>query len=120
FRREFINTKWNDLKIGKWWDIIIKYFFPVQLIALFGWYLYQTWSSPSKEWWHKGHWAVIVLLLEWAAVMVIAILLNRKLGNRLDEVEAEKRRADEEEAAQAGQIVEPLQTYEIIDFGEKG
>ena len=116
FRRELVNTKWNDLKIGRWWDLVIKYLFPLQFVALFGWYFYQTWTTSSTEWWEAGSTAVILLLLEWAAILVICLLLNKKVGNKLDEVLA---REEQDKVARSPEaVVEPLPTYEIIDFGE--
>ena len=121
FRRELVNTRWNDLRVGRWWDIVIKYLFPIQFVALFGWYFYQTWTDSSHEWWHEGSWAVIILLLEWAVALIISILLNRFLGRKLDEAER-KREMDENGGMTEPESVEVLTegspSYEIIDFGE--
>lgn len=87
FRRELVNTKWNDLRVGRWWDWIIKYLFPIQFLALFLWYFLQTWVTRSDEWWHEGSVAALLMLAEWGVVLVIAILLNRKLGGRLDRLD---------------------------------
>ncbi len=122
FREELVNTRWNDLRIGKWWDWVIKFLFPVQFIALFGWYFYQTWMEPSSEWWHKGPTAVIILLLEWGVVMLIAIFLNRRLGEKLDRIKERKDRdqsTGDTSATGKRTEVTPIPTYEIIDFAEE-
>lgn len=122
FRKEFINTRWNDIRIGKWWDIVVKYLFPIQFIAIFGWYFYHTWTSDSEEWWHEGKIAVILLLVEWAAVFIISVMLGKYLGRKLDEVESRGRDTDDERT-EVKSIRSPATdsnvTYEIIDFGEE-
>ncbi len=87
FRKDFISSKWNDIKIGKWWEIVVKYVFPIQLLSLFGFYIYQTWSESSHEWWHKGSIAVLLIILEWSLFLIISILLNRRLNKKFDEME---------------------------------
>jgi NSS family neurotransmitter:Na+ symporter len=81
FRRELINTRWNDIHIGRWWSFIIKFAFPVQGIVLFIWYFAQTLYSPDVEmWWMAGGIGLGLLLLQWLVVIVVLFKYNDWLG----------------------------------------
>jgi NSS family neurotransmitter:Na+ symporter len=77
FRRELINTRWNDIYIGRWWTIVIKYLFPIQAIVLFIWYFAQTIYSPDIEmWWLAGSTGLGLLLLQWFIVLILLYKYN--------------------------------------------
>jgi NSS family neurotransmitter:Na+ symporter len=72
FRRELVNTRWNDVYIGRWWSFIIKFLFPIQAIVLFAWYFAQTLYSPDVEmWWLAGSTGLGLLLLQWFVVLIL-------------------------------------------------
>lgn len=72
FRRELVNTRWNDVYIGRWWNFIIKFLFPIQAIVLFAWYFAQTLYSPDVEmWWLAGGTGLGLLLIQWFVVLII-------------------------------------------------
>ncbi len=77
FRKELINTRWNDIYIGRWWTFVIKYLFPIQGIALFIWYFSQTLSSPDIEmWWIAGTTGLGLLFLQWIIVLFVLYHYN--------------------------------------------
>ena len=89
FRNELINTRWNDVYIGRWWSFIIKFLFPIQGIVLFIWYFSQTLSSPDiEQWWIAGSTGLGLILLQWIIVLFVlyyyndwfASLITRKPG----------------------------------------
>lgn len=50
-RRDEINTEWNDLKIGRWWNWCIA-LFPVMFIFIFGWWIVQSIGWYPDNWWN--------------------------------------------------------------------
>jgi NSS family neurotransmitter:Na+ symporter len=84
FRRELINTKWNDIHIGRWWTYIIKFAFPIQGIVLFIWYFAQTVNSPDVEmWWIAGSTGLALLLVQWIAVLILLYMNNDWIGSQI-------------------------------------
>jgi NSS family neurotransmitter:Na+ symporter len=82
FRNELINTKWNDIYIGRWWSYIIKFAFPFQAIVLFIWYFAQTVTSPDVEmWWLAGWTGLVILLIQWLAVLALLYKYNDWIGS---------------------------------------
>jgi len=72
FRKELINTRWNDMYIGRWWSFVIRFLFPIQGIVLFIWYFSQTLYSPDVEmWWIAGTTGLGLLLVQWIVVLII-------------------------------------------------
>ncbi len=85
FRNELINTEWNDITIGKWWEYIVLFVFPTLFTALFSWYFYQTWTAPEQElWWLNGPIAFGLLIVQWFLVLYLLFKYRywfaRKLG----------------------------------------
>ncbi len=77
FRQELINTRWNDIYIGRWWSFIIKFLFPLQAFVLFLWYFIQTLYSPDVEmWWLAGSTGLAILLIQWIVVLLLFIKYN--------------------------------------------
>jgi NSS family neurotransmitter:Na+ symporter len=77
FRMEIVNTRWNDLYIGRWWSFVIRFLFPIQGIVLFLWYFSQTLFSPDVEmWWMAGTTGLGILLLQWIVVLFILYYYN--------------------------------------------
>jgi len=82
FRRELINTRWNDIYIGRWWSFIIKFMFPFQAIVLFLWYFAQTVYSPDVEmWWLAGWTGLAILLFQWILVLILFYLNTNWFSN---------------------------------------
>jgi NSS family neurotransmitter:Na+ symporter len=82
FRRELVNTRWNDIHIGSWWSYIIRFAFPIQGIVLFIWYFAQTLYSPEVEmWWITGSTGLGILLVQWIIVLFLLYWFNDKISN---------------------------------------
>lgn len=84
FRRNVINSKYSDLKIGKWFDYLFKYVIPIELSLLVIWYVVQSIMAPPLEhWWMSGPIGLGILFVEWAAAMVGLWYFSKKVGHRL-------------------------------------
>ena len=85
FRNNLINTKYADLQIGKWWEYIIKYVFPLEFIAVFGFFIYEKLQDQSNspiEGMGLGLFTIITMVVQWAIILVIFIFfLNNKVAD---------------------------------------
>ena len=84
-RYNLINTKYADLQIGKWWEYIIKYVFPLEFIAVFGFFIYEKLQDQSNspiDGMGLGLFTIITMVLQWAIILVIFIFfLNNKVAD---------------------------------------
>ncbi len=82
FRTELVNTRWNDIYVGRWWSFTIKFLFPIQGIVLFIWYFSQTLYSPNVEmWWIAGTTGLGLLLIQWIVVLILFYRFNDWFSN---------------------------------------
>ncbi len=83
FRTDLINGDSSDIKIGKWYNFIIKYLIPFQAILLLSWWLISSVSWDS-EWWNPFHAENAgTCIFQWSIVLFVFILLNKKFKNLL-------------------------------------
>ena len=83
FRERLINTPWNDLYIGRWWEYVIIILFPVQFFTLIAWYFYQTSTGNPETWWVSGPGGIALLLFQWVLALIILMALNDKIAKAI-------------------------------------
>ena len=83
FRQELVNGKYSDIKIGKWFNFIIKYLIPVQAVVLIVWWLSSS-VSWDKDWWNPFHPANVgTCIIQWGIALFLFVLLNKKIQKYL-------------------------------------
>ena len=83
FRVELINGTGSDIKVGKWYNFIIRYLIPFQAIVLLAWWLISSVSWDS-EWWNPFHIEnAATCIFQWGIIITAFLLLNKKLRNKL-------------------------------------
>ncbi|RMD98145.1 MAG: sodium-dependent transporter, partial [Calditrichaeota bacterium] len=89
FRKQLINGEGADIKVGKWYEIVLRYLIPIQFISLISWWFYQAISSYDPSgWWHPFHiFSVGTCLLQWGAVIVIFLIFNNQLYSKMRKVQ---------------------------------
>jgi neurotransmitter:Na+ symporter, NSS family len=81
FRNELVNTEGNDLRVGRFYEWILKYLVPVQFILMFSWWMYQAAGWDAEGWWNPLHAeSVGTCLLQWGLVLALLFLFNRRLA----------------------------------------
>ena len=84
FREETLNHEHSDLRIGSWWDIVIRAVVPFEAVVLTCWLLYQAWQDDPGGWFvpfGEDHvFSVGTVLFQVGVVVVVLLLLNRKLA----------------------------------------
>ncbi len=84
FREEQINHPDSDIRVGRWWDVVVGMIVPLEALILLVWWLLQARS------WDPAGWLdplavenVGTILVQWGVVLAGLILINRKLVARL-------------------------------------
>lgn len=77
FRKEVINGFGSDVKIGKWYNLLIGILIPFQVVVLIAWWLISS-VSWDPEWWNPFHAANAgTVLFQWAIVLGVLIAANK-------------------------------------------
>lgn len=77
FRTSIINGFGSDIKIGKWYNIIITYLVPIEVIVLLLWWLISS-TTWDPEWWNPFHTENLgTCLVQWLIVLTTFYMLNK-------------------------------------------
>lgn len=84
FRREAVNGEGSDIQIGPWYNVVISWVIPLQVVVLITWWFYLSISSFDTEgWWNPFNtYSVGTCLMQWGVIMVVFILLNKAMVRR--------------------------------------
>ncbi len=83
-RREIINGEGSDIKLGRWYNVLIGYVVPVLAVTLIVWWLYSS-VSWDPEWWNPFHTENVgTCLLQWGIVLSLFIGLNKYIVRKLN------------------------------------
>ena len=84
FREETLNQKHSNIRIGPWWDLVIRVVVPFEAIVLTVWLLYQAWSDDPESWFlpfdPSNVENVGTVLFQVTIVAVVLYLFNRRLA----------------------------------------
>ena len=76
FREKFINTKYSDLHIGKWWEYIIRYVFPVEFVVVFSYFMLE--KINEGEFFLLGS-----MVVQWGLVFGFFIYINDRVAEEI-------------------------------------
>jgi NSS family neurotransmitter:Na+ symporter len=83
FREEQLNHADSDIRIGRWWDVVIAVVVPVEALVLLGWWLYQAWTWNPESWLSPfSAENVGTVLFQFAVVLVVLLVANRWIAGR--------------------------------------
>lgn len=86
FREEQINHVYSDIRVGRWWDIIIGILAPLQMIFLLVWFMYQSWKDNPQGWLKpfdsENLMNVGTVLFQFGIVLIVLIVLNNRIVKR--------------------------------------
>ena len=84
FREETLNQEHSDIRIGRWWDFVIRAVVPFEAAVLTGWLLFQAWSDDPEGWLlpvDPGNvFNVGTVLFQVGVVAVVLLACNSKLA----------------------------------------
>jgi NSS family neurotransmitter:Na+ symporter len=83
FREEQLNHEDSDIRIGRWWDLVIGVLVPIQAVVLLVWLLYESWTADPDGWLAPfAEYNVGTVLLQFVLVLSVLILMNRWIVRR--------------------------------------
>jgi NSS family neurotransmitter:Na+ symporter len=96
FRLQLINQENSDIRVGRWWEVIIRYLVPIEVIVLLGWWILLSIynfdlaaGQINPRWWYPfSTYSVGTLIFQWAFVLAVFVMLNGWLSRRTLRAEA--------------------------------
>ena len=83
FRRQEINAQSSDIRVGRWYNLIIQYAIPAQVIILIVWWFSQVILGDPTGWWNPlSKESVGTCLLQWIVILALLLGANRFLAER--------------------------------------
>jgi len=74
----------NDWKLGRWWELILKYFIPFAAVILLIWWLSLSATLYAPKQWYNpfNPFSVMTCLVQWFLMLGIFVLFNRQISNK--------------------------------------
>ncbi len=96
FRTGNIDNQPHDWNAGPVWDTLIRFVIPTLAIVLLGWWLYQAASVYAPDRWFDPFdpFSVMTCLTQWAVVLILFIVLNRRVARRTLASSAEQAKSE--------------------------
>lgn len=87
FRDEVVNNEERTYTLGRWWEIIIKYVVPVEVISLLIWWMYLSATAYAPDTWYNplSLYSVATVLVQWGVAMGLFIFYNRNIADKTKE-----------------------------------
>lgn len=83
FREAQLNHAGSDIRIGRWWEIVIGVIVPLEALTLLVWWLWQARGWDPEGWLDPlGIENVGTILLQWGVVLAVLLAANRWLASR--------------------------------------
>lgn len=81
FRSELVNGDEHGHKLGSWWEVVIKYVVPIEVISLLIWWMYQ---SASVDAWYNpiSTFSLATVLVQWAVAMGLFYFYNDRIAEK--------------------------------------
>lgn len=84
FRDEQLNHADSDIRLGRWWDVIIAVVVPLEALILLVWWLVQARGWDPAGWLNPfGVENVGTILLQWGVVLLALVALNGWMVRRI-------------------------------------
>ncbi len=84
FRNELVNNEESTYKLGSWWEYIMKYLIPIQVITLLSWWIYLSATSFAPDTWYNplSPFSVATVLVQWGIAIALFKFYNKKIAKR--------------------------------------
>jgi len=84
-RTEEITSDPDEMRIGRWWDLVVSYFIPVAAVALVAWWLYISATDNPGQWCNPfARDSVMTCFFQWFIAFAAFLGLNRLINRRMD------------------------------------
>lgn len=84
FRADIVNNGRQKYTLGRWWEIIIRYVVPVEVISLLAWWIYLSITAYAPDSWYNplSAFSVATIALQWGIVMALFYFYNGTLADK--------------------------------------
>jgi NSS family neurotransmitter:Na+ symporter len=84
FRSEIVNNGEQKYNLGGWWEVIIKYVVPVEVISLLIWWMYLSITTYAPDSWYNplSAFSVATIVVQSGIVMALFYFYNSKLAKK--------------------------------------
>jgi neurotransmitter:Na+ symporter, NSS family len=73
----------DDWRIGRGWDLVIRYLVPAQAVILLGWWLWQATAVYAERWYDPTEpYSIATVLLQWGIAVAVLLAANRWMAAR--------------------------------------
>ena len=81
FREKMINPSESRIKLGRWFDLIVKYLIPIEFIGLMSWWFYKAAILYELDnWWNPfSKYSIGTCLFQWGILIFFLLFLNKKI-----------------------------------------
>jgi NSS family neurotransmitter:Na+ symporter len=84
FRKEIISMPEEGIKVGRWFEVVVWIFLPLQFLATILWWFWQSYSADPQNWLKiNSSSSVGTVLFQWGVAIILFILLNKIIYKRL-------------------------------------
>ena len=84
FREEIISTPENRINLGKGFDILVKFFLPLQFLAMLGWWFWQAYTEDPNNWFKIFSQSTVgTVLFQWAVAIAVFIFFNKTITKKI-------------------------------------
>ncbi len=85
FRETQLNHEGSDIRVGRWWDVVIGVVVPLEALVLLGWWFWQARGWDPEGWLRPlAVENVGTILLQWGLALAVLILANRWIAGKTD------------------------------------
>lgn len=83
FKNEIILKAQNDINLGNWYIVLMKYILPLEFVALISWWFYKA-IQWEPNWWHPlKPFSIATCFVQWGLVLLILIAFNHKINQKV-------------------------------------
>jgi NSS family neurotransmitter:Na+ symporter len=81
FRRELLDSEDNDIRLGRVFNIVVKYVIPIEFIALIAWWFTQAILvyDPGRWWDPLRPFSVGTCIAQWGILIMIMLVFQKKI-----------------------------------------
>jgi len=83
FRNSLVNVEGNDVKLGKWWEIVVSFIIIVEFGGMLIWWFYQAVINNPGSWWNPFETSSLgTCFFQWGIVLILFIIFNKWLAKK--------------------------------------
>lgn len=82
FRDELVNTDPDRKGLGKWWELIIKYVVPIEVVSLLAWWMYLSADVYAPDSWYDpfSPYSVATVVVQWIIGLSLVWIFRKKMA----------------------------------------